>query len=317
MPPTSLGRRFLTNDRGVIERFGDPFQPLEPECRVIQFDERLTPEQLRQAGDLIADRPEIELYVYAGVWRDLSFLKYFPTLRRLHIALYKLDDISGFADVLELRELTFGETEKKFSLSFVAAWPQLKRLFLVRHKTDLPRIRALGELEDLGLSGYTLPDMSLFLAFPKLRRLQLLLGGTRDLAELARLRQLDELWLMRITRLTDLGVLADLAGLKRLKLDWMRNVTSLPSLERLERLEDVTLDTMKGLTDLSPIAAAPALRRLAIGGMPHLAADSFRCLVGHPRLAELYLETGKRRLDEQIIEMLPGVARHWSQIGAG
>ena len=42
---TSLGRRFLTTDRGVFERYDDPFElPLEPDCRVIQFDEALTPD---------------------------------------------------------------------------------------------------------------------------------------------------------------------------------------------------------------------------------------------------------------------------------
>src|SRR2546430_14721073 len=46
---------------------------------------------------------------------------------------------------------------------------------------------------------------------------------------------------------------------KTVRLDRMRNVTSLPSFSRLARLDNVELDTMKGLTDLSPVAAAPAL----------------------------------------------------------
>ena len=38
----------------MVERFGDPFRPLEPECSVIQFDQPLTPEEMRRAGDLVA-----------------------------------------------------------------------------------------------------------------------------------------------------------------------------------------------------------------------------------------------------------------------
>ena len=68
-----LSRRFLTTNQGMRERFGDPFRPLEPDCRVIQFDEPLTAPQLKQAGRLIADRPDVELYVHGRVWRDLSF----------------------------------------------------------------------------------------------------------------------------------------------------------------------------------------------------------------------------------------------------
>jgi len=143
--PTSLGRRFLTFDPGVIARFGDPLGPLEPECRVIQFDERLTPSQLERAGRLIEDRPDVELYVYGRAWQDLSFLRYFRTVQRLHIALYKLNDVDGFGHAPWLRELTFGETERKFSLGFVKAWPQLRRLFLVKSKTDLHFISSLAE----------------------------------------------------------------------------------------------------------------------------------------------------------------------------
>ena len=116
---------------------------------------------------------------------------------------------------------------------------------------------------------------------------------------------------MRITKLSDLGILADLAGLKRLQLDWMRNVTSLPSLHRNERLEDVTLETMKGLTDLAPSAAAPALRRLVVAEMPQLRVESFRCFVGHPRLEELWAHTGKLKLNAQVKEMLPLVTRRF------
>jgi hypothetical protein len=104
-------------------------------------------------------------------------------------------------------------------------------------------------------------------------------------------------------------MLGDLAGLTKLELIWMRNVTSLPSFARLSRLEDVTLETMKGLTDLTSVAAAPALRRLAVWDAPLLMPESFRCLVGHPRLAELHLGIGSRRKNEAVRLMFPGIAR--------
>jgi hypothetical protein len=83
----------------------------------------------------------------------------------------------------------------------------------------------------------------------------------------------------------------------------------LPSFGRLARLEDVTLDTMKGLTDLSPVAAAPALRRLCITAMPQLASVSFRCLLGHPRLEELWADTGKQKVNEAVKSMFGAIAR--------
>jgi hypothetical protein len=65
------------------------------------------------------------------------------------------------------------------------------------------------------------------------------------------------------------------------------------------------------LTDLSPLAAAPALRHLVVAAMPQLTADSFRCFVKHPRLQELWADTGRSRLNAQIKQMLPLVAREF------
>jgi len=294
----------------MVERFGDPFRPLELDCRVIQFSQPLSPSQLRKAADLIVNRPDVELYVYGRASNHLDFLRYFRTVRRLHVALYDLDDISGFSYLDGgLDELIFGQTKKKFSLRFIEALPHLKKLFLVGHQKDLHCIRTLGELTSLGLSRITLPDLSVLLPLTRLRQLSILLGGTTNLALLPRFPALEDLFLMRITKLFDLAVLSDLLSLKTLRLDWMRNVTSLPSFARLARLNNLELDTMKGLTDLTPIAAAPALRRLSVTGMPQLTAESFRCFVDHPRLQELWAYTGKRTVNEQIKRMLPLVAR--------
>jgi hypothetical protein len=60
---------------------------------------------------------------------------------------------------------------------------------------------------------------------------------------------------------------------------------------------------------LSPIAAAPSLRRLNIGAMPQLDAEAFRCFVGHPSLDELYVGTGRRSTNEAVKRMFPGIAR--------
>lgn len=303
-------RRILSTDRAMIDRFGDPFRPLEPDCRVLQFGQPLTAPQLKRAGRLIAERPDVELYVYGRASHDLDFLQYFKTLHRLHVSLYELDDIAGFSELpSDFKELTFGGTKKNFSLRFLEAMPHLKRLFLVRHRKDLPCIQDLKDLEDLGFSGITLPDLSVLLPLVKLRILNLFLGGTTNLGMLTQLPSLENLWLMRITKLFDLGVLADLIGLKKLRLVWMRNVTSIPSLHKLRGLDEVKLETMKGLNDLSSLATAPVLRRVFISNMPQLTADSFRCFVGHPHLEELWAYTGKKKVRAQIKQMFPNIAR--------
>ena len=302
-------RRFLSTHPRWVAQFGDPFRPLESDCTVVQFEQPLSDAELRRAAGLIADRPDVELYVHGRAARDLDFLGYFPFLKRLHVALWELENTDGFASVAGLEMLVFSTTKKTLPLGFLAGLPRLRELFLAGHKKDLGVVSGLTGLTALGLSGVTLPDLSLLLPLTRLRDLRILMGATTNLALLAALPALEELFLMRITRLEDLGVLAEVRGLVKLRLDWMRNVTALPSLAGLTRLDEVILDTMKGLSDLAPVAAAPNLRRLTITNMPQLSAESFATLVGHPTLAELWAYTGKSGVNAAVKRMLPAVSR--------
>jgi hypothetical protein len=299
-------RRIL---RSVLGSDPNPFRPLEPECKTIQFDGPLTPIELEQAASLIAQRPDVELYVYGAEIVDLDFLRYFRTLRRLHLALYNVEDLTGFTHVRStLQALRFGQTKKVFSVRFVEGLPHLQELFLAGHKKDIAEVSRLRDLTSLGFSRITLPNLSILLPLTGLRKLSLLLGGTKNLDVLAGLPDLEDLYIMRVNKLSDLGVLRELRGLQRLKLDWIRTVISLPSFETLSRLETVELDTMKGLIDLSPIAAAPVLRKLSAVGMPQLTPESFRCFLSHPSLQELRAYTGKKAVDGTIRAMFPLVA---------
>jgi hypothetical protein len=57
------------------------------------------------------------------------------------------------------------------------------------------------------------------------------------------------------------------------------------------------------------VAAAPALRRLAVWDVPQLTPESFRCLLGHPRLTEMHVGIGSRRNNEEVGRMFPGIVR--------
>ena len=304
----SAFRRVLQS-RGSPGPPGDAFRPLEPTCTVVQFAQPLTPVELAAAGALFNGRPDVQLYVYGNAARDLEFLEFFTGVRRLHVALFALESTHGIRHVSEsLEELILGQTRRSFSCGFLKDLPQLRSLFLVGHTKEIAAISQLRELQRLGLSQITLPDLELLLPLTELRALSVLLGGTRNLSVLPRLKKLEELFLMRITKLAGLDVLGDLVGLKKVRLDWMRNVTMLPDLGKLCRLEHVTLDTMKALHALLPVASAPALRHLSVTNMPQLTPDAFHCLKGHPTLTELWCYTGRQRVNDAVRQMFPGIA---------
>ncbi|WP_266157614.1 hypothetical protein [Dyella silvatica] len=268
-------------------------------------------------ADLLQGRPEITLHFHSWPGADLEFLKYFPDVRRLSVHLWNLEDISGFSYLQShLELLSFGSTKKRHSLNFLQGMPTLETLFLEGHSKDISSISRLTRLTSLALRRMTLPNLSILAPLGELSSLSLLLGGTRNLVHLADLPKLETLNLLRVNLLDDLSILAKLKPLRRLDLDSMRNVTSLPRLDSLTRLEEVTLETMKSLTALSAVAAAPALRRLTIAGMPQLDVDAFRCLVDHPSLQELRLWSSlegavnlRKSVREAVKQLLPNVTK--------
>ena len=309
--PKAPTRRFLDAWGDALSaKRGDPFRPLEPEIRVVQFGRMLTEEQLFKAGRLIADRPDVWLRVHLPKSPDLAFLKCFSGLRLLDLEVYDLESLDGLAHVRDsLEAFHFGKTRKVFPLRFLQDFPHLRNLFLGGHRKEIDALGRLVDLKHLSLRGITLPDLALILPLTRLRGLSIHLGGTRDLRLLPRFSELEELNMLRITGLNDLSMLAELTELKTLTLDWLKNVTTLPSLAPLKHLETVSMETMKGLTSLGSIAAAPSLRSLQIVTMPQLKAADFACLIGHPSLRVLMAYPGGKKVNDEIKRMFPGVAR--------
>jgi hypothetical protein len=92
-------RRFLDARPSLIAEQGDPFRPLEPEIRIVQFGRALTEGELAKAGRLVAERPDVWLRVHLAKSADLAFLKHFPGLRHLDLEIFELDSIEGLSDV--------------------------------------------------------------------------------------------------------------------------------------------------------------------------------------------------------------------------
>ena len=62
---------------------------------------------------------------------------------------------------------------------------------------------------------------------------------------------------------------------------------------------------MKGLRDLTPVAAAPALEELMAIDMGHLTPEAFRPFVGHPTLRAVRIGLGSKRKNAAAQHLLP------------
>lgn len=259
---------------------GDEFVPLAADETAVRVSIALDDDTCRRVASLLASRPDVRLTIEHG--EDLEFLRWFPGLRRLSLASLRLRSIDGLRHVAAtLEDLGLGDTLRRLSLQPVRELTSLRRLGIGGSWRDLEAVSALVRLERLGVGSI---DLDLLRPLTSLRRFESGLGTVRNLELLPSIGRLESIELYRLRKPHDLTPLGAMPNLVRLTLHSTRSIASLPSLERCAELRWLAMDTMTGITDLRPIAAAPNLQVLLLIGMCQLDAESLRPLIGHPTL---------------------------------
>jgi hypothetical protein len=113
-----------------------------------------------------------------------------------------------------------------------------------------------------------------------------------------------------IKSLEDLSGVGELAKLRYLFLQDLKRVTQLPSFTHPANLERCHIENLKGVNDLSPIAAAKNLRELVVISMPHIPVSAFECFRNHPTLREASVGLGSLKRNAEVTKLLglPSVA---------
>jgi hypothetical protein len=219
------------------------------------------------------------------------------SLRELSVGVYELPDFNFLSQVPEgLVVLNLGETKlSSLSLEHLPRFGGLRRLSISGHRKHLGSIARLLLLESIGFSGMKSPDLSFLASLPKLRRLEMLLGGSDDLSALAGAKGLAHLELCWIRRLTDLSFISRMKSLRYLHLEKLKQVRSLPSFRDLAGLRALSMDMMKGLTDVLPIAEAPALEWIRYTDAGNLQPSDFVNVVAMPSLRGIGVWFGSDR----------------------
>jgi hypothetical protein len=284
--------------------------PLDQRCEVVQFKSRLTDSDFETLSAFLSDYPGVTLRVYGsydGTIADLDFLRFFPRLRRFmaNALFHSLVDISGLGFLPEnLVYLNLGQTRKRLSLAPLARFRALRRLSLEGQTKDIEVLSELSSLLSLTLRSITLSGLQLLTSLDRLKALDLKLGSTKNLALLPNVGELRYLELWMIRAFDDLQPVAEVTTLETLFLQALRRVTTLPSFERMPHLRHVHLETMKGLSDLSPLRSARNLERLLLVDMPQLQPNDLRVLMGHPSLRAIRIGLGSKKKNEAARTLL-------------
>lgn len=182
---------------------------------------------------------------------------------------------------------------------------RLEELWLYGHAKDIGVVGELTLLRKLSLRAITLPSLDVFRALAHLDRLELKLGGTKNLDALPAIGRLRAFEAFLVRGLSDIGPVARIPTLQMLHLDALEQVTKLPSFRPATALRRVHFRTMKGIRGLGPLAEAPNLEELAILGAPQLQPADFRPFIAHPKLRRISIELGSAKKNEAVREILP------------
>lgn len=239
----------------------------------------------------ISARPNVMVRAYGGMSKsiDLKCLKQIPSVR--HLSIDRFNDAKGlaaFGELQQLRSLTLGvynlpdlsvldllpaslrslsidaTRSKKPSLAHIGRFKSLRSLRVEGHSKGIEAVGELKWLESLTLRSITTPNLEFLRGLPKLKDLEIKLGGIRSFTGIegkASIRYL-ELWQIRELRTID--VVSTLANLQNLYLQSLPHIKALPSLDGSEVLRRVIVNNLKGLRDFRALATAPALEEFGL-----------------------------------------------------
>lgn len=284
-------------------------RPLDARCRTVQFKKQLTDEDFQRLAKLLRKHPDVGLRAYGsydGSIKDLEFLRFFPQLREFSAdAMYQLESIEGLRHLSpELHSLVLGQTKRRLSLTPLERFTNLRRLYIEGHTKDIGVVADLAELRSLTLRSITLPDLTMFAPLTRLKALNLKLGGTNDLKGIEAFSDLRYLEVWMVRGFSDLSRVSGCTSLEMLFLQALKKVQLLPDLRSLHRLERVHLETMKGLTDLTPLLTAPALREVMVMDMGQLQPEQVAVLAQHRTLQRAGIGLGSARKNEMANKLL-------------
>lgn len=253
------------------------------------------------------------LVVYQGLYDgndNLSFLEDFERVDSFNLACYEFVNFDQLRYIpTSITNLFIGSTKsKRLSLAFLENHSNVQELSLEGQQKDIDVVGELKNLNKFDIRSITLPSLQFLKSNTNLRDLEIRLGGTINLDILPQLTKLQylELWLIR--NLTDIDIVCEANSLQCFYFQALKHVVKGPSLKNMDSLRCVTLDQMKGITDLKWISEAPNLEMLCIGDMSHLDPNAFKVFLGHKSLKNARVLIGKKKnIEVKKILSLPDI----------
>lgn len=284
----------------------------------------------------ISARPNVVVRAWGGMTKsiDLKCLKQIPNVR--HLSIDRFNDAKGlaaFGELQQLRSLTLGvynlpdlsvldllpaslrslsidaTRSKKPSLVHLARFRSLRSLSLEGHSNGIETLRLLSKLESLTLRSITTPDLEFLRDLPKLRDLEIKLGGIRSFTGIEGKPSIRYLELWQIRDLRTIDVVSTLTNLQNLYVQSLPHIKALPSLDHSKALRRVIIDNLKGLCDFRTLATAPALEEFGLlMGSPQKPAQ-LRPVLTNPSVRRVVASFGRCRDGDEFRRLMTAAGK--------
>jgi hypothetical protein len=233
----------------------------------------------------------LRLSAYAG-WREkqIGFLRDLPFLTELDLWAAGIKDVSPLYELPNLKTLSVNGIERKIDFPQI---PSLRKLNIHWSNKNFSSLLDCSELEELGLDGYSGPDLKPFCNLKKMHNFALsfskveTLAGIENCVSLARfplasvnrltsfdhLEGCEELWHVSVEGakvLERIDAVARLPYLREFYLVDCPRVASIRPLTRLPVLESVSFrTTVIADGDISPLLTLPSLKQATFNDRKH------------------------------------------------
>lgn len=280
-------------------------ESLPEDCQRIQWIYQLSPTEVASLSNLVRRKPDIELSALAGATDDLSWLLEFPGHRKFDLSLEDDGDAQGLKHLPESAvEVSIRGRCTMVDVSSLSHVRGLRSLWVTNSQKSMEALAGFACLEKLMVREARKLDASVFRNIPNLWSLDIKLGSLVNvdaIGDCAKLKYL-ELWMPK--GLSDIQFVSRLSSLQYLFLEALGQVQSLPDFSRLNQLRRAWFQGLHRVSDLSPLADCPSLEDLCISTLRSLTVESFRPLSRVRSLRRLFVDTGSRKRDAAIEEML-------------
>lgn len=302
-----------------------------PDVDVLQTDEPVPRHTWTTLNSVFFPRrPDVQLRVYGHYSHecDLDFARKLTSVRRFAAdCLRRAVNVDAIGEMPLLQELSLGVWEleslevlrrlpsdlvslnlgairsKRPDIRLLSRFTKLHTLYIEGHSKGIEVVGDLAALQDLTLRSISLPNLAFVACLPLLWSLDIKLGSLNDLSGITNKASIKYLELWMVKGLTDLGELPSLTGLQNIYLQSLRRVAAIPNLTRLTQLRRVVLLTMKGVSDLNPLAGCPALEEIGIYDARHLSPDDLIPVLKSKSLTKISASLGSLRKNSEFEEL--------------